>query len=55
MFNVASASAVFTTLLANISTILGTTVVAVLGIFAALLGLGLAIRWVRKYIAGRKA
>ncbi len=55
MFDVASASAVFTTLLSNISTILGSTVIAVLGIFAALLGLGLAIRWVRKYIAGRKA
>ena len=55
MFGVASASAVFSALLEDISLILGTTVTAVMVIFAGLLGLGLAIRWVRKYIAGRKA
>jgi predicted membrane protein len=55
MFGVASASAVFTTLLASISTMLGTVLTAVLVIFAALLGLGLGIKYARKYIHGRKA
>lgn len=55
MFGVASATAVFTSLLANVSTMLGTVIVAVFTIFAALLGLGIGIHYVRKYIARRKA
>ena len=55
MFDVASASAVFTTLTANVSSLIGSTLTTLVGILAALLGLGFAIRHVKKWITGRKA
>lgn len=54
MFSVASASAIFTALLGNISTMLGTVLTAVFLIFGALLCVGIAVHYTRKYIASRK-
>jgi len=55
MFDVASASSAFTDLITDVSTVVGTSLVSVLGVFAALLGLGFAISRLRKYIQRRKA
>ena len=55
MFDVSSVSAIFTAFIGNVSTILGTVLTAVLGILAALLGLGYAVRHVKRWITGRKA
>lgn len=55
MFDVASATAVFNALIGDVSTIVGTTLLALVGILAALLGLGFAISRVRRWITGRKA
>lgn len=54
MYGVASASAAFTAALTSVSSLVGTSLTAVLGIFAALLGLGFAISRIRRYIQRRK-
>lgn len=55
MFDVASASSVFSSLTADVSSLIGSSLTVVVGILAALLGLGFAIRSVKRYITGRKA
>lgn len=54
MYSVASASAAFTAAITDVSTLVGTSLTAVLGVFAALLGLGFAISRLRRYIQRRK-
>lgn len=54
MFDAASASNAFTAVIGDVSTLVTSSLTAVLGIFAALLGLGFAISRLRKYIQRRK-
>ena len=55
MFDVASASAIFTALITDASTIIGSTLLVLVGVLAGLLGLGFAIRHTKRWITGRKA
>lgn len=55
MFDVASASALLTSTVTDASSLITSSLTTVLGVFAALLGLGFAISRVRKYIQRRKA
>ena len=54
MFGVASASSTFTAFLSNASSLIGSTLAAILGIVAGLLALGWAVRAVKKHVTGKK-
>jgi len=54
MWPAASTTAVITSMFTDTGTILTATVATVVAALVALLGLGFAVRHVRKYITGRK-
>lgn len=55
MFDVATVTALMTTFFTNVSVLLGAILATLLTILAALLGLGFAIRHVKRWITGKKA
>lgn len=55
MFSTSSVQTIFTNFTTDVSTLLVYTLGILLGILAALLGLGYGIRRVRAWITGRKA
>jgi putative Mn2+ efflux pump MntP len=54
MFGTSTVSAVFSGLVGDIATIIGASIVVILGLYAALTGLGWAVRKFRHYVSGRK-
>jgi len=52
--DVSDINSFFSTFLTDLSTVLSTNVPLILGILAALLGLGWVVRKVRRYITGKK-
>jgi hypothetical protein len=55
VFDVASASALFTSLVTDVGTVVYTVFTTLIPIVAGLLGLGFGIRHVKRWITGKKA
>jgi len=55
MFDVATTTTLMATFFTNVSTLIGVVLGSLLVILAALLGLGFAVRHVKRWITGKKA